>query len=72
MFLFCKDEKKAKDKAYLCFPAPGPQFVQLKSDVITVSTSAAFPGKKVLSPNMTNVIQDQPSSNVQKQPSGML
>ena len=27
MFLFCKDEKKAKDKAYLCFPAPGPQFV---------------------------------------------
>ena len=25
--------------------------------------------KKVLSPNITNIIQDQPSSNVQKQPS---
>ena len=28
-----------------------------------------FQGKKVLSPNKTNIIQDQPSSNVQKQPS---
>ena len=28
-----------------------------------------FQGKKVLSPNITNIIQDQPSSNVQKQPS---
>ena len=29
----------------------------------------AFPGKKVLSPDITNVIQDQPSSNIQEQPS---
>ena len=29
----------------------------------------AFPGKKVLSLKITNIIQDQPSSNVQKQPS---
>ena len=34
-----------------------------------MSTSGAFPGKKVLSPIITNIIQDQPSSNFQKQPS---
>ena len=28
--------------------------------------TGAFPGKKVLSPNKTDIIQDQPSSNVQK------
>ena len=28
-----------------------------------------FQEKNVLSPNITNIIQDQPSSNVQKQPS---
>ena len=28
-----------------------------------------FQGKKVLSPNITNIVQDQPLSNVQKQPS---
>ena len=32
-------------------------------------TPVAFPGKKVLSPSMTNIIRDQQSSNVQKQPS---
>ena len=26
--------------------------------------TGAFPGKKVLSPNITKIIQDQPSSNV--------
>ena len=32
-------------------------------------TPVAFPGKKVLSPSITNIIQDQQSCNVQKQPS---
>ena len=33
-----------------------------------VEYPGTFPRKKLLSPNVTNIIQDQPSSNVQKQP----
>ena len=36
------------------------------------SIAGAFPGKKVLSPNITNIIQDQPSNNIQKQPSRVI
>ena len=40
-------------------------FISIKK---SLGGSGAFPEKKVLSPNIANVIQDHPSSNVQKQP----
>ena len=43
--------------------------IQIRNGIINISIGGAFLGKKVLSPNITNMIQDQPSSNVRKHPS---
>ena len=40
-------------------------FMQL---LLVMLNAGCLQEKKVLSPNTTNIIQDQPSSNVQKQP----